>query len=255
MLTKEQMIEQLRAIGMKRDMDVLVHSSLRRVGPVEGGADMIIDALQETLGPEGTLMMSTVSGNVNREQTVFHVSYTPSTVGALSNVFRKLPGVLRSLHPVHSIAAYGPRAMFYTEGHLDCPTPWSPESPYGRIMRSGGFLLLLGTNFAANTCIHALEIEARVPGLHTDSTTTLQVFDADGMLHEIEHHWHAPKSPFYPDLEQIVEKAGGLSYGRIGNGISRFVDARILRETLLPLFRDTPELGIMPMTDSRFVWA
>ncbi len=254
MLNKTTLMKQFHAIGIKKDMDLLLHSSLRRVGPVEGGADTIIDALIETIGPEGTLMMSTVSGNVNPNQTVFHVLHTPSTVGALSNVFRKKPGVIRSLHPVHSIAALGPKAVFYTEGHLDCPTPWSPESPYGRLMRNNGYLLFLGANFAANTCIHALEIEARVPGLHTESTTTLQVFDADGTLHEIEHRWHAPKRSCYPDLEHIVEHAGGLIYGRIGDGISRFVDAQILRKTLLPLFQNTPELGIQPLTESRFIW-
>ena len=254
MRTQAELIEQLKAIGLKPGMDLLVHSSLKRVGPVEGGADTIIDAMQDVLGPEGTLMMCTVSGGVNPEQTVFHVDDTPSSVGVLGNVFRKRPGAIRSLHPVHSIAALGPKAEFYTAGHLEARTPWSPDSPYGKLMRNGGFLLFLGTDFQANTCIHAIEIEARVPGLHQEGTTRLQVFDSEGALHEIDHHWHARKRPFYRDLEHIVAQAGGLTYGRIGDGISRFVDATILRETLLPIFRETPELGIIRLTDSQFVW-
>lgn len=96
--------------------------------------------------------------------------------------------------------------------------------------------------------------EARVPGLHTKSTTALQVIDYDDVRHEIEHHWHAPKICNYPDLEHMVEKAGGLTYGRIGNSISRLVDATILRDTLLPVFHETPELGVQRCSDSQFIW-
>lgn len=253
-MTKADLLEQLAAIGVRSGMSLLVHSSLRRVGPVDGGADTIIDALLASLGPAGTLMMSTVSGDVTPTQPVFHVTATPSSVGVLSNVFRQRPGVIRSLHPVHSLAALGAQAGFFTEGHLTANTPWSPDSPYGKLMRHDGSLLFLGTDFRANTCIHAIEIEARVPGLHTAETTTLQVIGYDGTQYEIEHHWHASKRAFYVDLEHIVAQAGGLTYGRIGNGISRLVDAAVLRETLLPLFRESPELGIMRLSDSQFVW-
>ncbi len=249
-----ELLAQLKDIGVASGMDLLVHSSLKRLGPVEGGADGIIDTLLAAIAPDGTLMMSTVSGNVNAAQTVFHVAHTPSTVGALTNVFRQRPGTIRSLHPVHSIAAIGPKAKFFTEGHIEARTPWSAESPYRKLMSSEGFILFLGTDFSANTCIHAIEIEAQVPGLHTETSTRLQVMDYDGVLYEIEHHWHAPKLCCYTDLEHLVERAGGLTYGRIGNTICRLVDATILHATLLPLFRKSPELGVLRKSNSRFIW-
>lgn len=104
------LVNDFKALGIKPGMSLLTHSSLRRVGPVDGGADTVIDALLEVLGPEGTLMMSTVGGNVNPEQPVFDVRNTPCTVGTLANVFRKREGVIRSLHPVHSVCALGPKA-------------------------------------------------------------------------------------------------------------------------------------------------
>ena len=253
-LTKQELIEQFKAIGVKQGMSLLVHSSLKRVGPVEGGPDTIIDALLETLGPEGTLMMSTVSGSVNPNQPVFHVLHTPSSVGYLSNVFRKQKNVIRSLHPVHSLVGLGPKADFFTSGHLEANTPWSPDSPYGKLMRNNGHILFLGVNFECNTCMHALEIEARVPGLHTKETTTLIVFDADGVSHEIEHHWHSRKKSKYADMEHIATQAGGLVYGQIGEGISRLVDAAVMRETLLPIFQNMPSLAIMNLSDNTFVW-
>ncbi len=253
-MTREQLISQFKELGIKPGMDLMMHSSLRRIGPVDGGADTVIDALLEILGPEGTLMMSTVSGNVNPAQPVFHVEHTRSTVGALSNVFRKRKNAVRSLHPVHSITACGKRAAFYTEGHLDANTPWSPDSPYGKIMRNGAHILFLGVNFTCNTCLHALEIEARVPGLHTENTSTLYVIDHNHAVQAIEHHWHAPKKDFYTDMEHLVARENGIAYGRIGKGISRLVDAGILREVLIPVFRNTPELAIMPLSDSDYIW-
>lgn len=248
------LVADFKTLGIKSGMDLLIHSSLRRVGPVMGGAETIIDALLAVLGPEGTLMMSTVSGNVNENQPVFDVRYTPSTVGILSNVFLKRNGVIRSLHPVHSIAALGPRAKFFTDGHLECNTPWSPGSPYGKLMRNKGFILFLGTNFTCNTCIHALEIEARVPGLHTRRSSELYIRDYAGKLRVIQHHWHASKKDFFVDMEHVVAAADGLTYGRVGIGISRLTDAEILRTSVLPILESTPEQVIMSYSDDDFIW-
>ena len=250
----DSLVTEFRALGIKPGMDLLVHSSLRRVGPVAGGAETVIDALLAVLGPEGTLMMSAVSGNVNENQPVFDVKLTPATVGTLPNVFLKREGVIRSLHPVHSVAALGPRAKFFTDGHLECNTPWSPGSPYGKLMRNKGSILFLGTNFTCNTCIHALEIEARVPGLHTRRTSTLYIRDYEGKLRVIQHHWHAPKKDFYVDMEHLVEAAGGLKWGRTGIGISRLVDGEILRATVLPILKSNPEQVIMSYSGDDFVW-
>jgi aminoglycoside 3-N-acetyltransferase len=254
MLDQAKLYEQLQALGIRRGMSLLTHSSLRKLGPVESGADGVIDCLLELLGPEGTLMMSTVSGNVNPSQPLFHVEHTPATVGTLANVFRKRPGVIRSLHPVHSIAGYGPAAEFFCSGHLEARTPWSPDSPYGKLMRKEGFILFLGTDFTANTCMHALEIEARVPGLHTRESSVLHICDSQGQWQQIQHHWHSPKKDNYVDMEHLVLKAGGLTYGVVGNSISRLTDAKILRETLLPVFQNTPELAIRRLSDNDFIW-
>lgn len=254
MVDKQTLIRQFKDLGIRPGMDLLTHSSLRRVGPVEGGADTIIDSLLEILGPEGTLMMSSVSGNVNPTQPVFHVEYTPPTVGTLPNVFRQRPGALRSLHPVHSIVALGPRAEFFTSGHLEARTPWSPDSPYGKLMRNQGHILFMGTNFTCNTCIHALEIEARVPGLHSRETSTLYVCDYQGKWHSLEHHWHAPKKDYFIDMEDVVKLAGGLRYGVIGRGLSRLADAAILRRSVLPILQRSPDLVIQRLSDNDFIW-
>lgn len=254
MLDKAALKAQLSTLGVKPGMNLLVHSSLRKLGKIDGGADTVIDALLEILGPEGTLMMSTVSGNVNPGQPVFHVVNTPSTVGTLSNVFRMRPGAIRSLHPVHSVTALGPKAKFFTEGHLEANTPWSPDSPYGKVMRNNGFILMLGPNFTCNSCFHALEIEARVPGLHGKATTELHICDYDEKWHSIQHHWHSAKADNYVDMEHIVAQAGGLNFSQVGSCIARLCDATIFRNTILPILKTTPELVIRRLSDNDFIW-
>lgn len=254
MLDKKTLKNELAELGICQGMNLLVHSSLRKVGKVEDGADGIIDTLLELLGPDGTLMMSTVSGNVYPEQPVFHVEYTPSTVGVLGNVFRKRPGAIRSLHPVHSIAAMGPKAEFFTSGHLEANTPWSPDSPYGKLMRNNGYALFLGTDFSANTCLHALEIEARVPGLHTPNTSTLYICDYENKWRTIEHHWHAPKRAHYIEMQKVTESAGGLKYGKTGDTTSILCDTAVLRSAILPILQNNSAAVIEPQSDNDFIW-
>lgn len=254
-MDKKQFIAELRQIGVREGMDLLVHSSLRRTGSVEGGAEAIIDGLLEAIGPAGTLLMPAISSCVNPRQPVFHVEKTPSSVGCLAEVFRQRDGAERSLHPVHSVAGLGPKAGFYTEGHHEVNTPWSPGSPYGKVMRNKGWILFLGVTLEVNSCFHALEIEALIPGIHRPEVQTLYVFDYDEVEHEVVHHWHADKVQYFVDAEYILAERGALRYGRIGRGISRLVDAAAMRETMLPMIKNDPSLVVRPKSDSnRFVW-
>jgi len=254
-MDKKAFIEDLKRLGVQEGIDLLVHSSLRRTGQIEGGADAVIDGLLEALGADGTLLLPTISGCVTPQQPVFHVDATPSSVGALTNVFRLRTGVLRSLHPVHSAAALGPKAGYYAEGHLAANTPWSPETPWGKLMRNNGWVLFLGVNLNCNTCFHALEIEARVPGIHTRESDTLFVIDHDGRLHHKQHHWHSRSAQFFIDMEHILAASSALTYGRVGKGISRLVDAAAMREVVLTMLMEDPDILVRrrSMGDD-FIW-
>jgi len=254
-MTKKKFIADLRRIGVRKGMDLLVHSSLKRTGSIQGGPEAIIDGLLDAIGPGGTLLMPTISGSVTPAQPVFHVEHTPSSVGYLTSLFRLRRHAVRSLHPVHSVAAMGPKAEFYTEAHLAVNTPWSPESPYGRLLRNNGWILFLGVNLDVNTCFHALEIEALIPGIHTENADTLFIIDHDGAVHEKEHHWHCREAQFFIDMEHILSESQALAYGPIGAGISRLIDAAAMRQTILPLIRKNPGLLVRRASDqASYVW-
>lgn len=122
----------LTKLGLKKGDTVGVHSSLGSFGYVEGGADTVIDALLETVGKRGNIVMSTHSANLSDdkrtpEMVAIGISWlfkilpydpdkTPVTTGIIPETFRKRKGVIRGLHPSLSIAATGPKAKILSEG-------------------------------------------------------------------------------------------------------------------------------------------
>ena len=257
-MEKQVFTEDLKNLGLKKGMNLLVHSSLRNIGANDkkAGADMAIDSILDIIGPGGTLMAPTVSGSVRPDQPVFHAEHTPSTVGFFTEALRKRPDAVRSLHPVHSVAAIGPAADFFIAGHAKANTPWSPDTPYGRILRDeNSGILFLGVNLNYNSCFHALEIEARLPGMHTPESTILHVIDKKNSMFEVEHHWHHPLTRrLFPDMECVLHESGCLNWGKTGRGMSRLVQAVPMREVILKLLSEEPWLMTRPPADNAFIW-
>ena len=54
---------------------------------------------------------------INAENPRFYVDDSPSCVGILTELFRKRPGVVCSLHPTHSVAALGKDAEDFIAGN------------------------------------------------------------------------------------------------------------------------------------------
>ena len=114
--TKADLKHDLAAMGLTGNETILIHSSMKSIGPVEGGADTVLDAWMEFFA-EGLLLLPTHTWRfINEENRVFDVRRSPCCVGILPELFRQRPGVVRSLHPTHSMAAYGKGAAAYLEG-------------------------------------------------------------------------------------------------------------------------------------------
>lgn len=114
---------------------------------------------------------------------MFDVRRSPCCVGILPELFRQRPGVVRSLHPTHSMAAYGKDAAAYIEGELDANTPCTPGGCYDRLRAAHGKVLLLGVTHARNTFIHSVEEVLNVPNRLTDKPLQLTVADEAGAQH------------------------------------------------------------------------
>ncbi|MBU0629576.1 MAG: AAC(3) family N-acetyltransferase, partial [Candidatus Margulisbacteria bacterium] len=182
-LTREMLVDGLRELGVKKGSVLLVHSSLSRLGFVQGGAKAVIEALLEVLGPEGTLAMPAF-GWSPEQGGVFDCRRSPSRLGEISETFRRRSGVLRSCHPTHSIAAFGPQAAFLVGEHQKSKTPFDRFSPYQKLMELSGDILCLGVSIRYITFYHVYEdLNPNFPlSVYAERPLPVRVIDETGQV-------------------------------------------------------------------------
>jgi aminoglycoside N3'-acetyltransferase len=156
--THGDVVGQLRALGIERGAVLVVHTAFSKVGPVAGGPRGLIEALRAALGPDGTLVMPSMSDD--DEHPFDPASSACIGMGVVADSFWRLPGVRRSDSP-HAFAAAGPRAPEITAPH-PVEVPHGPDSPVGRVHALDGEVLLLGVGHDANTTVHLAELLAGV---------------------------------------------------------------------------------------------
>lgn len=162
---KEKIKNGLTDLGIKKGDVILMHSSYRSLGDVDGGAKTFFDAFLEVLGEEGTLILPALSYNrVNFENPCFDKEETPGCVGYLPEFFRtSVTGVLRSLHATHSCCAVGKFADEFVKNHEKDTTPVGENSPFTKLPKYNGKILMLGCGTKFNTSMHGVEELADVP--------------------------------------------------------------------------------------------
>jgi aminoglycoside 3-N-acetyltransferase len=138
--------------------DALVAAQFRGV-PEPQRIDLVLDAVLSAIGPQGTLIVPTFTYSFTKNE-IFDLDYSPSTVGQITERFRHRPGVLRSRHPLFSIAAQGPLGQaFATSATSDC---FGPGTAFDLLYRHGGKIACLGCGFDRITFVHYVEQRASV---------------------------------------------------------------------------------------------
>ncbi|RKN74185.1 AAC(3) family N-acetyltransferase [Paenibacillus ginsengarvi] len=235
MVTKSDMIAALKLMDIAAGDTVLVHSSLTSIGYVQGGAEAVIEALLEAVGPEGTIAMSTLTGWAEP----FDAAATPSAVGKISETFRRRPDACRSLHPVHSVAAVGKLAAWITEGHERCETGCGPGTPYYKIRDLGGKVMMLGVDMDRNTIMHSLEEEIDARYLHTIDIPAPTYAAEDGGK-TVTLHKFPPGHRDFLKLTPELRKRNALIEGRIGLAAVLVMNVRDVFDIGLELLRNDP---------------
>jgi len=211
-------IRQLRDLGVQPGSVLLVHCAFSRVKPIEGGPLGLIAALRAALGPQGTLVMPSMTDD---DETPFDPQRTPCAgMGVVADTFWRLPGVLRSDSP-HAFAASGPAAAQITAAH---PVDFQHglDSPVGRVYELDGQILLLGVGHDSNTTIHLGEALGGARYRRKKSLVTLQA----GRLTRVEYGEIDHCCQNFNRVDAWLDERGWQRRGQVGHAQARLMRSR-----------------------------
>ena len=250
-LGKAAVTDQLRALGVNNAGVLLLHTSFRATRPVEGGPLGLIEALRDALGPDGTLVMPSWSDNDDEPFDPLTTRASPS-LGAVADIFWRLPGVVRSDH-CFAFAAAGPEAARLTSDSLPVP-PHIPESPVGRAHDLDGQVLLLGVGHDADTTLHLAELLGGVPYRVPRYFTVLE----NGRPARVDYRENDHCCKRFAFADEWLRARGLQAEGRVGHAHARLARARdIVRVTVEHLTRDPllflhpPDAGCVECDEAR----
>jgi len=244
MHTLQRLRVDLRQLGVRTGRPTVVHSALRALGPVDGGADTVICALSEWVGDSGTLLFPNL--NIPHEFSAespprfdLQTGNVRERLGVLPQRFKESCAREFSRHPTHSMMGAGPHCGPLFSGHESAGVPCGPGTPWWRLAAMGGSILLLGATQQNNTSIHGPE---EVHGDYQLSADVIEgvVIDA-GVEHRVRsrlHRWGNASD--FGRISPWLEKAGGLRRGRVGDAECLLIDASTFQQQVVARLVDNP---------------
>ena len=200
-INRDRAIAAFKSVGVERGMTVCVHSALSQLGYVVGGPATIIEALMETVGSDGCILMPSfpMSGTIEQyldEGKPFDVRNSPSRVGMITEIFRRHPDATRSLHPTNPLAGWGRGAEGYLRDHEKSLTPYGHDTPYGRLAKSDdAFILMLETH--VHSYLLHLQERSDMPNFYLPETREASYIDWDGNLKTMQTTVMRTKVPYF----------------------------------------------------------
>lgn len=162
-ISLERIQRDFESLGIEKGDSLFIHSSLSQIGNVENGTSTVIEAFKKLVGPQGTLIFPAFSfagggvyGTISNKTYVFDAEKESSYVGKISDDFRKGHDVKRSLHPTHSVAAWGEKAAYVVEEHAENGN-WGKGTPFGKMLELNVKMIGLGVPLPKFTFFHCVE--------------------------------------------------------------------------------------------------
>eukprot|EP01052_Picozoa_sp_SAG31_P006941 SAG31_NODE_325_length_17671_cov_9.902743_22_plen_248_part_00 len=209
-------------------------------------------------------------------EPVFDVKNTPTNLGAIPEAFRQRDGVLRSLHPTHSVACFGPKASelvhvsqglirnefglngvnlgLIGQGHEDDRSPVGANSPFRKVRDMGGQVAFLGCPCGArcNTSCHGIEelLEVPPPYLFKESKISYTVIDANGASTTQEQHSRHDfdgTGQRYERVLDLLTLGSERSQGKVGGATMHVLDAQAMWANTLAALRADPLSLVQPI--------
>ncbi len=174
-ITTDDVVAALRAVGIGHGETIIVHSSLARLGWVVGGAQSVVEGLEQAVGPTGTIVMPAQTGIsdpstwknppvpetwwpiIRQHWPAFDPQATPlRAMGAVVECFARGDATVHSGHPSLGFVARGPKAKAIVGEHRP-GGGLGDRSPLGRLYQHDARIVLLGVGHGNNTSLHLAE--------------------------------------------------------------------------------------------------
>ncbi len=241
---KREIVAGLKALGIKEGDTILMHTSVKSFGFIEGGVQTLIDALKWAVDESGNLMVPTLTGSEKLSALnppVFDVLKTPCWTGLFPETFRQRRESRRSLHPTHSVSVIGNDAKEIIKDHENSKTPCGIESPYYRLAERGGKVVCFGVDFERVTLFHTVEEIAEVPYHLQKEPVKAKVIDYFGNTKTVNVfiHQYGDERNFMI-MEPILEKIGGFKKDKVLRSVTYVIDAKLLIEKTLDELKKNP---------------
>lgn len=246
--SKDDIISAIRQVGIVEGDIVSIQVSFGRLGLLKEGSDIQtvsriwVEAFLEVLGDQGVLLVPTYTYSIGRRE-LYNPDTTPSSIGEFPEIFRTMPGVVRSLDPMLSTAGIGARAreILFDISH-EC---YGQGSTYDNIKKLGGKICTIGVSLYWATYRHFIEYSSSVP-FRYDKLFTGYVQKDNRNEHEAWVYFAAPFidncAPVGLPLERKIRDTGALNIARIGRGEIQCIDAESYYRLGMEEFRQNPWL-------------
>lgn len=248
MHSKATLLKQLSQMDLNPKGTLLVHSSMKAIGETEGGAETVLDALTEYM-KDGLLIFPTHTWRqMSRDYNVFDSRTEESCVGLLGNLFMKRKGVVRSLHPTHSVAALGKDAEEYVSGEEFTRTPCPRNGCWGKLYDRNAHIIFIGCSLKSNTYLHGVEEWINTPNRLDPESQDFTVIDRYGVALTVPQFRHKTIDPVvdpsehYDKMEPVFLRGGAIRYGKFGDAKCIIGNAVKMAELTIPYLEKDPHL-------------
>lgn len=243
----ETLKQQLHMLGVKAGDSIMVHSSIKSMGWIAGGAKAVVDALLETITPQGTIVMAAQSAEnsepsywmlppvpgdwhepIRQQMPAYDPHLTPLRgMGKIAECFHRHPKTIRSYHPVHSFMAWGKHAEEWMKEH-PLEDSFGMGSPLGAFLNENVKVLLIGVGYDSCTALHLSENMLESKTFMNQGAAML----VDGKRQWIEYQSLDVDSDRFPEIGEAFEKANPEDFyvGKLGQADCRIIQMKPLIE-------------------------
>jgi aminoglycoside 3-N-acetyltransferase len=244
-VTPEGLVAGLAGLGVQSGDLIFIHLSMGKFGHIEGGIEAFLTALQAAVGSEGTLAMPGFSLQlVNVPRPVFDVRHTPVWASKVYERFRAWPGVCRSHHATHSVCAVGRLARELIVDHG--PDPCGVQSPFPRLAKLGGKILLMGVSHNSSTSFHNVEEQEKLFYCNLREAPGATIIDEAGRQYPLPTRLHNMSRTYdFNRANEPLRAAGIQQETLIGDAVVRCLDAQRMLDLAVEMVRHDPEALLM----------